>query len=73
MACECVIGVTTSHSTKPANGQVAGYPAQAGIQQDMNSAKRTKLVACGEFPGSPKPLTRYAGVFQSAGFPPARE
>ncbi|MDO9010373.1 MAG: class I SAM-dependent DNA methyltransferase [Gallionella sp.] len=27
-----VIDKTTSHSTKPASGQVAGYPAQAGIQ-----------------------------------------
>jgi predicted RNase H-like HicB family nuclease len=27
-----VIDETTGHSTKPASGQVAGYPAQAGIQ-----------------------------------------
>jgi hypothetical protein len=27
-----VIDETTSHSTKPASGQVAGYPAKAGIQ-----------------------------------------
>jgi ATP-dependent helicase/nuclease subunit A len=36
-----VIDGTTSHSTKPASGQVAGYPAQAGIQQIENSAQRT--------------------------------
>ncbi len=29
---QSVIDRTTSHSTKPASGQVAGYPAQAGIQ-----------------------------------------
>ncbi len=28
-----VIDGTTSHSTKPASGQVVGYPAQAGIQR----------------------------------------
>jgi hypothetical protein len=28
----CVIVKTTSHSTKPTSGQVAGYPAKAGIQ-----------------------------------------
>jgi hypothetical protein len=27
-----VIDETTSHATKPASWQVAGYPAQAGIQ-----------------------------------------
>jgi len=27
-----VIDVATSHSTKAASGQVAGYPAKAGIQ-----------------------------------------
>jgi hypothetical protein len=28
-----VIDETTSHSTKPASWQVAGYPAKAGIQR----------------------------------------
>jgi hypothetical protein len=27
-----VVSETTSHSTKPASWQVAGYPAEAGIQ-----------------------------------------
>jgi hypothetical protein len=30
--CYLGIGGTTSHSAKPASGQVAGYPAEAGIQ-----------------------------------------
>ncbi|MDO8988003.1 MAG: UvrD-helicase domain-containing protein [Sideroxyarcus sp.] len=38
-----VIDGTTSHSTRPTNnvGQVAGYPAQAGIQQIEDPAQRT--------------------------------
>ena len=39
---ESAIDRTTSHSTKPASGQVAGYPAQAGIQSDKNAGFRVK-------------------------------
>jgi len=34
-----VIDGTTSQSTKPASWQVAGYPAQAGIQQNKFSPR----------------------------------
>jgi hypothetical protein len=51
-----VIDATTSHSTKPVSGQVAGYPPHAGkrgggpkfrgtaIQQYQCAAKRTKPI-----------------------------
>jgi hypothetical protein len=35
-----VIDEQTSHSTKPASWQVAGYPAQAGILQLNNLAEQ---------------------------------
>ena len=38
-----VIGVTSSHSTKPASRQVAGYPAKAGIQQEKIPHSGQKL------------------------------
>ena len=42
-----VIDGTTSHSTKPASGQVAGYPAQAGIQQvEQISRSETNPLSC---------------------------
>ena len=34
---EPVIDRATSHSTKPASGQVAGYPAKAGIQSNKSA------------------------------------
>jgi acyl-CoA thioesterase I len=37
-----VIDKTTSHSTKPASGQVAGYPAKAEIQFNQNAGFRVK-------------------------------
>jgi hypothetical protein len=37
---------TTSHSTKPASWQVAGYPAKAEIQRDIHFAKRKKPLYC---------------------------
>ncbi|MEQ1590292.1 MAG: PD-(D/E)XK nuclease family protein, partial [Gallionella sp.] len=40
-----VIGITASHSTKLVNEQVAGYPAQAGIQQLEKSAQQTNPLA----------------------------
>jgi hypothetical protein len=57
-----VIDETTSHSTKPASWQVAGYPAQAGIQLIKNFCKA----------GQKLNVDRYAECF-FAGFPPARE
>ncbi len=45
---EYVIDRTTSHSTKPASGQVAGYPAKAGIQSNKSAGFRVK-------PGMTKP------------------
>jgi hypothetical protein len=59
-----VIDGTTSHSTKPQNtGQVAGYPAQAGIQQKKDTSRSDQhhyiVLLCRDF--------------QSTGFPPARE
>ncbi|NOT82180.1 MAG: hypothetical protein HOP01_05615 [Gallionella sp.] len=45
-----VIDKASSHSTKPASGQVAGYPAQAGIQSKQKSREvdKTKTVPlCG--------------------------
>ena len=45
---ESVIDGTTSHSTKPASGQVAGYPAKAGIQSNKSAGFRVK-------PGMTKP------------------
>ncbi len=46
-----VIDVATSHSTKPASGQVAGYPAQAGIQliERCPRSGTTGLVCCAAF------------------------
>jgi hypothetical protein len=38
-------------------------PAQAGIQQKETAREADKTLM----------LTRYAGLFQSTGFPPARE
>ena len=35
---KAVIDETTSHSTKPASWQVAGYPTKAGIQQGKHPA-----------------------------------
>ena len=45
---ESVIDRATSHSTKPASGQVAGYPAKAGIQSNKSAGFRVK-------PGMTKP------------------
>jgi len=45
---ESVIDRTTSRSTKPASGQVAGYPAKAGIQSNKSAGFRIK-------PGMTKP------------------
>jgi hypothetical protein len=58
-----VIDETTSQSTKPASWQVAGYPAQAGIQLKETAREADSALI----------LPRYAGIFQSTGFPPARE
>ncbi|MBW8078593.1 MAG: hypothetical protein GJU76_11075 [Gallionella sp.] len=43
----CVIDRTASHFTKPASWQVAGYPAQAGIQSrnHARAADKTKLLS----------------------------
>jgi hypothetical protein len=48
-----VIDGATSHSTKPASVQVAGYPAQAGIQQTITSRVADKN----------KMQSRFAGIF----------
>jgi hypothetical protein len=53
-----VIDEQTNHSTKPASWQVAGYPAQAGIQcYFQNAVVFVLLRRC----------------VQLTGFPPARE
>ncbi len=61
---DAVVDRTTSHSTKPASGQVAGYPAQAGIQtiQDTSATRNQNQDALLINPldsGSPTPILTF--------------
>jgi ATP-dependent helicase/nuclease subunit A len=51
-----VIDGTISHSTKPASGQVAGYPAQAGIQTIEQTSRSETNPLCRPRRGDDDPL-----------------